>query len=34
MTLSKGLPIYLACLAGGALVGGLAGHFIAQKVIK
>lgn len=34
MTLDKGLPIYAGCLAGGALLGALIGHFVAQAIIK
>lgn len=34
MTLEKGMPIYLACLVAGAMLGGLAGHFVAQAIIK
>lgn len=34
MDLSKGIGVYLACLVGGAVIGGLAGHFVAQAIIK
>lgn len=34
MSLDKGLPIYLGCLIGFGLIGSLAGHFVAQAIIK
>lgn len=34
MSLSKAMPIYIGLVGGGAIIGGLIGHFVAQKVIK
>lgn len=34
MTLSNGITTYLICLVVGALVGALAGHFVAQAIIR